>query len=289
MEILIATLRSSCPLIFPAMGGLLSERSGVVNIALEGFMLFGAFSASCFALQSGHPWMGWAAAFGCGLVAAVFYAWATIEMKVDQIIAGTALNLFAIGFIPFLSKIIFNSTGSTPSLPLEARFSYEPLVMAALVVLLVFGLIKYTRFGLWILTAGENPKALQACGVSVRQVRWASVLLSGGLAAWGGATLSLALASSYSPLMSAGRGFMALAALITGKWKPLPTLITCLLFGLIDTLQIRLQGVEVGGIRIPVPFIQILPYVLTLIVLAGFVGATRAPKAIGKDLEGEHL
>lgn len=289
MEILIATLRSFCPLVYPAMGGLLSERSGVINIALEGFMLFGAFFGSWIALSTGNPWMGWVGAFVTGMIVAAMYAAAVIELKVDQIVAGTAFNLFAIGFIPFLSKVIFDSTGSTPSLPLESRFTYEPMIFAAVVLAVLIFFLHGTRAGLWLFTAGEHPKALQSSGISVRKVRWLAVSLGGGLAAWGGATLSLALASSYSPMMSAGRGFIALAALITAKWKPVPVLFACLLFAAIDMLQIRLQGVDLGGFQVPVPLIQILPYVLTLIVLAGFVGVSRPPKALGKGLDGGEI
>jgi simple sugar transport system permease protein len=285
-DLLFATLRLATPLIFAALGGLLSERSGVVNIALEGFILFGAFAAATATHFSGSPGLGWMTAFAAGALMAALYAFAVIEGRSDQIVAGTAFNLFAIGFIPFLSKVIFDGTGSTPSLPIDARLSYEPLAIALLTVVAVVFLFKKTRAGLWISFAGEHPKALSSAGVSVRKVRWAALIVGGGLAGWGGATLSLALASSYSPLMSSGRGFIALAALIFGKWKPLPTVIACLFFGFADALQIRLQGVRIWGTDVPVEFIQILPYVLTLIVLAGLIGRSQAPRGLGKDLDG---
>lgn len=285
-DLLWATLRLASPLIFAAMGGLLSERSGVVNIALEGFMLAGAFAGAAVAHFTGDPLMGWMAGFAAGALYSTIYAWSVIEREADQIVAGTAFNLFAMGFIPFLGKTLFNSTGSTPSLPLEARWSWQPLVWAAFTVAAVALLIRRTRAGLWILFAGEHPKALLSAGVSVRGIRWSAVVLGGGLAGWGGATLSLALASSYSPMMTAGRGFIALAALISGKWRPVPALVACLFFGLADAAQIRLQGLEIFGSKIPVQFIQILPYVVTLVVLAGFIGSSRAPKALGKGLDG---
>lgn len=288
-DLIFATLRLACPLVFAALGGLLSERSGVINIALESFMLVGAFAAASVAHFTGDPWMGWMAGFVAGSFFSVLYAMSVIEAKADQIVAGTAFNLFAIGFIPFLSKILFNSTGSTPSLPVEARFEFAPMIFALLAIVAVIAVLRWTRAGLWLFFAGEHPAALTASGVSVRALRWVSVTLGGGLAGWGGATLSLALASSYSPLMTAGRGFIALAALISGKWKPLPTLGACLVFAFADALQIRWQGIEFMGRKIPVQFIQILPYVLTLVVLAGFIGVSRAPKALGKDLDGREM
>ena len=142
--------------------------------------------------------------------------------------------------------------------------------------------MKYTRGGLWLSFAGEHPEALDAAGIRVNRVRWAAVLMSGALAGLGGASLSVFLASSFSRNMTAGRGFMALAALIFGKWKPVPTAVACLLFGFAEAVQIRLQGVSLwGGNPIPVQFIQIFPYVVTVLVLAGFVGRSRAPKALG--------
>lgn len=282
VAIAFSTIRLATPLIFASMGGLLSERSGIVNIALEGFILTGAFAGAVVAHSFSSSWLGWIAALICGLLVGAIFAFFVIELKADQIVTGTAMNLLAMGVIPFLSKIFFGSTGSTPSLPVDFRFSYEPLVMAFLLAAILYGVIKHLRAGLWVTFAGEHPEALLASGVSVRKVRWVSVMLSGGFAAWGGATLSLFLASSYSPMMSGGRGFMALAALIFGKWKPLPTFFACLFFGLADALQIRLQGVQLAGVEIPVQFIQIFPYVVTIITLAGFIGVSRSPKALGQ-------
>lgn len=283
-SLLTATLRLSAPLIFAALGGYLSEKSGVINLALESFLLVGAFSAASIAFVSSSAWLGWIAAFVFGCAFAALYAFCVIEGRTDQVVAGTAFNLLAIGFIPYLSKIFFDSTGSTPSLPLEDRFSFEPLLWLLMVLALVLFISRKTRAGLWLIVAGEHPEALRSSGLSPRQVRWIAVTLGGGLAAWGGATLSLALASSYSPLMSAGRGFMALAALIFGRWKPGLTVMACLLFGLTDAMQIRLQGTSIGSFTIPVQFIQILPYVVTLLALGGFMGASRAPKELGKIL-----
>lgn len=282
--LLFATLRLATPLIFAAMGGMMSERSGVVNVALESFMLVGAFVGAVAGSYAGHAWIGWIAALIAGLLIGALYALFVIELRADQIITGMAFNLLVMGTIPFLTKILFNSTGSTPALPAEIRFTFEPLVMAILLVVILTWWLRKTRSGLWLLFAGEHPEALMASGVSVRKVRWVAVTLSGGFAAWGGASLSLFLASSYSPLMTGGRGFMALAALIFGKWKPLPAFAACLLFAFADAVQIRLQGMQIGGVEVPVQFVQILPYIFTIVALAGFIGASRPPKALGKEL-----
>lgn len=281
LALTLATLRLATPLIFASMGGLMSERSGVVNVALEGFMLIGAFAGAVVGYNYDSAWAGWGAALIAGLAIGALYAFFVIELKADQIITGMAFNLLVMGLIPFITKILYSSTGSTPALLVEDRFTFEPLLLAiALVAGISFWLYR-TRSGLWVLFAGEHPEALTASGVSVRKVRWAAVTLSGGFAAFGGASLSLFLASSYSPMMTGGRGFMALAALIFGKWKPVPALAACILFALADAVQIRLQGVQVGGIEIPVQFVQILPYIVTIIALAGFIGKSRAPKALG--------
>lgn len=279
---LLASLRMATPMIFASMGGLMSERSGVVNIALEGFMLAGAFAAAVAAYYSHSAWVGWLAAIVAGCFVGAIFGFFVIQLKADQVVTGTALNILAVGAMPFITKILFNSTGSTPSLPIEERFSFEPVAMAIMLAVgLSFWLYK-THSGLRLQFAGEHPEALSSAGYSVRAVRWKSALACGAFAAMGGASLSTFLASSYSPLMTGGRGFMALAALIFGRWKPIPTFFACLFFGATDALQIRLQGVEIGGTQIPVQFIQILPYIVTIVALAGFFGKSQAPKALGK-------
>lgn len=283
LPLFLATLRLATPLIFTSMGGLMSERSGVVNVALEGFMLFGAFAGAVAGHYFVSAWIGWGFALLAGLLIGALYAVFVIELKANQIITGSAFNLLAMGLIPFLTKILFDSTGSTPALLAEDRFTFEPLIVGLLLVgALAFWLYK-TRSGLWLQFAGEHPEALLASGVSVKKVRWAAVCASGVFAAWGGASLSLFLASSYSPMMTGGRGFMALAALIFGKWKPIPTLAACLLFAFAEAMQIRLQGTQIGNTEIPVQFIQIMPYIVTIIALAGFIGKSRSPKALGRE------
>ncbi len=285
IDLLMATFRLATPLIFAALGGLLSERAGVINIALEGLMIVGAFSAAVLAHATGSPWLGFFSGALAGTFVAAIYAFAALECDANQIVAGTGINMLAYGIPPFVAKILYDVTGSTPALALSQRFRYEPMLIAVAAVALVVVWLRKTRSGLWVSFAGEHPEALKAAGLSVRGVRWAAVLGSGFFAGMGGACLSVFLSSSYSRNMTAGRGFIALAALILGKWRPLPAALACLLFGLTDAAQIRLQGIELPGIgAVPVQFIQILPYVVTLVVLAGFVGTARAPKALGEPL-----
>ena len=281
-QLLESTLRVSTPLIFAALGGMFSERSGVINIALEGMMLVGAFSAAVTTYVAHSPWLGLGGGMAAGALLAAVYALCVIWLRANQIVAGTAINMLALGLTPFVCKILYDVTGQTPAIPLAERFQSAPIFLSWVMVAVCWFWMKYTRGGLWVSFAGEHPGALDAAGIQVNRVRWAAVLMSGALAGLGGATLSVYLASSFSRNMTAGRGFIALAALIFGKWKPVPTAFACLLFGFAEAAQIPLQRVDLwGGKPIPVQFIQILPYVLTILVLAGFVGRSRAPKALG--------
>lgn len=286
-EFLLSTLRVSTPIIFAAMGGLFSERSGVINIALEGFMLIGAFSAAAIAFKTGSPWFAF---FGAGLMTLVFsalYALASVRYAANQIVAGTAMNLLAMGLTGFFCKAFYDSSGSSPSLELGQRFSFEPLILVIATVGVVRFLTDRTRFGLHLKFAGEEPKSLHSVGVSVARTRVIAVLLSGFLAGLGGASLSIFLSSSYSKNMTAGRGFIALSALIFGKWRPIPTALACLLFGAAEAIQVRVQGVVLWGeTKVPVQFIQMVPYLMTIIVLAGFVGRSMAPRALGEPFKG---
>jgi ABC-type uncharacterized transport system permease subunit len=282
IPLIASTLRVSTPLLFAALGGIMSERAGVINIALEGMMLIGAFAGGAVAAASQSAWAGSLGAMLAGMALAAVYGLFVIALRADQIVAGTAVNMLAAGLTPFLTKILYGSTTSTPSLPIAVRFQSAPIWIAFALVLAVWGWLKYLPAGLWLRFAGEHPEALDSAGIRVNRMRWFAVLASGGLAGLGGASLSIFLASSFSRNMTAGRGFMALAALIFGKWKPLPTAAACLLFGFADAMQIRLQGVVLWGTEpVPVQFIQILPYVVTVLVLAGWVGKSRAPRALG--------
>lgn len=281
LQLLASTLRLSTPLILAAMGGMFSERAGVINIALEGLMLLGAFAAAIGTLASHSPWLGSACGMAAGILLAAIYGIFVIRLRANQIVAGTAINMLALGLTPFLCKILYDVTGSTPAIPISDRFRSAPLYLCWVLVLLCSLLMKQTPMGLWLSFAGEHPEALDAAGIRVNRVRWLAVLLSGALAGLGGASLSIFLSSSFSRNMTAGRGFMALAALIFGKWKPLYAALACLLFGFAEAAQIRLQGATFLGEPVPVQFIQILPYVVTILVLAGFVGRSRPPKGLG--------
>jgi len=281
-QLLASTLRVSTPLIFAALGGMFCERSGVINIALEGLMLIGAWAAAVGTLVTHSPWLGSGLGMLAGVLLGAVYGFFVIRLRANQIVAGMAINMFAFGLTPFLCKILYDVTGSTPAIPISDRFQIAPAYYVWIVVALAFVTMKFTPVGLWISFAGEHPEALDAAGVRVNRIRWTAVLLSGALAGLGGATLSVFLSSSFSRSMTAGRGFMALAALIFGKWHPVRASLACLLFGLAEAVQIRLQGVVLWGAQpIPVQFVQILPYVVTILVLAGFVGRSRAPKALG--------
>jgi ABC-type uncharacterized transport system permease subunit len=286
LALLLSTVRVSTPLLLAALGGLLSERSGVINIALEGLMIVGALGAAVVANSTHSPWLGALAGAASGMALAGLYAVVVIRLRANQIVAGTAINFLAAGLAPFVCKILYGVTGSSPALPLTDRFAYQPVILAWGSLLLVALWMRSTHSGLWVQFAGEHPQALEASGVRVNRVRSVAVLASGALAGLGGASLSIFLSSSFSRNMTAGRGFMALAALIFGKWKPVPTAVACLLFGFADALQIRLQGVVLWGSEpIPVQFIQVLPYIVTILVLAGVVGQSRAPRALGLPFE----
>jgi ABC-type uncharacterized transport system permease subunit len=232
--------------------------------------------------MSHSPWLGSAGGMGAGMLLSAVYALCVIGLRANQIVAGTAINMLALGMTPFLCKILYDVTGQTPAIPATDRFQSAPLYLCWVLVGVCWCWMRYSRGGLWLGFAGEHPEALDTAGVKVNRVRWAAVLTSGALAGLGGASLSIFLSSSFSRNMTAGRGFIALAALIFGKWKPVPTAVACLLFGFAEAVQIRLQGVSLwGGKPLPVQFIQILPYVVTVLVLGGFVGRSRAPKALG--------
>lgn len=283
VDMLSSTLRMATPLVLASMGGLYSERSGVVNIALEGFILFGSFAAALGAYQYSSPHIGLLFAAVIGLLSAALYALCVIEWKLNQIVAGTAINLLAMGLTPFLCKLIFDSSTASQSLPIEARYINFPTLFAFAFVLITYGLLRYSAWGLRLTFAGEHTEALATAGLKIRAIRWQAVLISGVIAAIAGASLSIQLSSSFTRNMSAGRGFMALAALIVGRWKPIPTCIACLGFAFSDAVQMQLQGVVLWGTEpVPVQFIQMLPYVVTLLILVLAKGRVQAPAALGQ-------
>jgi simple sugar transport system permease protein len=298
--LVLSTLRLTTPLLLAALGGLFSERAGVINIALEGLMLSGAFTAAAVTATTGSVFLGVLTGVLAGVALAAVHAVACIQFKADQVVSGTAINILMLGLPQLLSGAFFLSTGSTPQIPKEnllptlntffgtqaLDISLASIAAFALVPISWYVLFR-TPFGLRLRAVGENPAAADAAGVGVNSMRYTAVLISGALAALGGAYLSIGQSSLFTRNMTAGRGFIALAALIFGKWKPVPTMLACLLFGFTEALTNQIQGVFKlpSGEDIPVQFIQIIPYVLTIVVLAGFIGHSRAPKALGQPYE----
>jgi general nucleoside transport system permease protein len=260
-----------------------SERAGIINIALEGLMLAGAFTAAVVTHFTGNPWVGLAAAIGAGVFVAFIHAVACIKFKADQVVSGTAINILFLGVPALIGGALFDSTGATPQIPQAQLLRNAPIVIAFALVPITWYVLYKTPFGLRLRAVGENPEAADTAGVRVAQLRYAAVVISGALAAIGGAYLSIGQSSLFTRNMVAGRGFIALAALIFGKWRPVQTMLACLLFGFAEGVSIQMQGVA----PVPVQFIQIIPYVLTIVVLAGFIGQSRAPKALGIPYQKE--
>lgn len=288
--LVFATIRFATPLIFAALGGMFSERSGVINIALEGLMLMGAFTAAVATYELHNPFLGLLCGVAAGGVLAFVYAVACIRFQADQVVAGMAINFLMIGLPALISGSVYDSSGSTPQIDktwqlptlFENRINVATIIVLVLVPIVWYVLYR-TPFGLRLRAVGENPAAADAAGVSVINLRYVAVIISGLLAAAGGAYLSIGQSSLFTRNMTAGRGFIALAALILAKWRPVPVLLACLFFGFMEALTNQIQGVVKmpSGEEIPVQFIQMIPYVLTIIVLAGFIGLSRAPKALG--------
>lgn len=294
--LIASTIRLSTPLILAALGGLYSERSGVINIALEGMMLAGAFTAAAVTVFTHSSFVGVLAAVAAGLLVAALHAVATINYRADQVVSGTAINILFLGVPALLSGALFESTGATRQLTkdevlpdvmffnpdsspmLASVFNQKPIVYLAFFVVGISVYVLYrTRFGLRLRAVGENPEAADTAGVNVRRMRYAGVLISGALAALGGAYLSIGQSSQFTRNMTAGRGFIALAALIFGKWHPVGALMACLLFGFAEAVSIRMQG----NVNIPNQFVLMIPYVLTMVVLAGLIRRADPPKALG--------
>ncbi len=302
-----STVRLATPLILAALGGLFSERSGIINIALEGKMLAGAFTAAAVTyaadsklhLGAASPWIGLLAGMSAGIFIAAIYAIVCIRYKADQVVSGTAINILMIGVPGFLSGAFFLSSGSTPQIPKEQLIPWAPIIIAFAMVPITWYVLYRTPFGLRLRSVGENPEAADAAGVSVSRVRYSGVLIAGALAGIGGAYLSIGQSSLFTRNMTSGRGFIALAALIFGKWRPVQTLLACLLFGFTEAVSIQMQGAiklpaffatllrQTPGDDIPVQFIQMVPYLLTIIVLAGFIGSSRPPRALGIPYQKE--
>lgn len=310
LSLLDSTVRLATPLLLAALAGFYSERAGVVDIGLEGKMLVAAFAAAATAAIHGSAWLGLGAGILASVILALLHGFACITHKGNQVVSGVALNIVALGLTAVLGNAWFEMGGRTPNLPADARFGeialplaetlhgvpllgplyfelisgHNILVYLALAIVPLTWWIAYrTRFGLRLRAVGENPAAVDTAGISVTKLRYQAVLIAGLLCGIAGAYLSTAQGAGFQSNMTAGKGFLALAALILGKWKPVPTLFACLLFAFADALQTRLQGVALPGIgEVPVQLIEALPYLLTVLLLAGFVGKAIPPKASGR-------
>ncbi|MES1242368.1 MAG: ABC transporter permease [Acidobacteriota bacterium] len=281
IALLFSTIRLATPLLLAALGGLYSERSGVINIGLEGMMLAGAFTAAVVTHFAGNPWIGLLAAIAVGAAVALVHAFVCIQCRADQVVTGTAINILFLALPALLSGAMFQSTGATPQIPQQDLMPVAPILLAFAMVPITWYVLSATPFGLRLRAVGENPEAADTAGIRVLAMRYKGVVISGMLAAIGGAYLSIGQSSLFTRNMTAGRGFIALAALIFGKWRPVQTMLACLLFGLAEAISIQMQGV----VNIPVEFIQMVPYVLTIVVLAGFIGRSRPPRALGIPYE----
>lgn len=308
LTILDSTIRMATPLIFASLGGMFSERSGVVNIGLEGNLLISAFAGAATASVTGSAWEGLLVGVLISVLMSLIHGFATITHRGDHVVSGMAINILASGLTVTLGRYWFSQGGQTPSLNGDARFApihfpfekamdsvpvigriYSELLsghtfleyVALLIVPLTWWVMYRTRFGLRLRAVGEAPAAVDTAGISVTRMRYTAVAICGLLGGLGGVYLSVAQTAQFIPEMSAGKGYMALAALVFGKWKPWTAMGACLLFGFLDAVAIRLQGVSVGGHVIPVQMIEALPYLLTVFLLAGFIGKAIAPKALG--------
>lgn len=284
---LAQTLRIAIPYLFAATGGVISERSGLIALGLEGYMLGGAFCGALASYYSGSPWVGLLGAAGGGAALALLYAVTAIRFRADQVVVGIAINLLVIGGTRFFLRLAFHSSANSPRVPgfgveqsgtgLGALADNPLFWIGVLSVALVAWLLYRTPFGLRVRAAGEHPAAATSVGVRVASVRYTAAALSGVLAALGGAYLALDQ-HQFSAEMTAGRGFIALAAVIFGRWDPARAALACLLFAAAETLQIQLQGTQ----AIPSQFVEMIPYALTIIALAGVVRRAVPPAALGK-------
>lgn len=293
-DYLIASLRLSVPLAFAALGGLFSERSGVLNIALEGMLLSGAFAGAAGAVFTGNVWMGILLAICVGGIVGLLHAFLCVTLRVDQLVSGLAINLTAAGLTSFWSRILFNSSQAQQlpgvenigipvlkNIPIIGflLFNQDPLIyLLFLLVPCTTYLLFRTSLGLSLRAVGEYPRAADTAGVSVSLVRYVAVTISGCLAGLGGAYLTLVHVKYFAEGISAGKGFIALAALIFGKWHPVSTAFACLLFGATEALQLRIQAFN---LNIPYQFLTMLPYVIALLALVGLAGKSTPPAALG--------
>jgi simple sugar transport system permease protein len=286
LTFLLQTIRIAIPYLLAAAGGVMSERVGIIALGLEGMMLAGAFGAALGSYYGGSPWIGLAGALVAGAMVTAVLAVATLRYKANQVVVGVAINLLVVAATRFYLRRIFDSASNSPRVPgfggegtggMFASF-VNPVVWMGLAALPVLAWVLYrTPFGLRARAVGEKPEAAASLGVAVTRLRLQGLLIAGSLASLGGAYLALDQ-HQFSDSMTAGRGFIALAAVIFGRWEPVRVAVACFLFAGAETLQIQLQGAQV----IPSQFVEMIPYVLTIIAVAGVVGRSVAPAALGK-------
>ncbi|MBW4511605.1 MAG: ABC transporter permease [Scytonematopsis contorta HA4267-MV1] len=293
IDYLIASIRLTTPLAFAALGGLYSERSGILNIALEGMLLTGAFTSSVATFYTGNPWIGIAAALIAGGIIGLLHAFLSVTLRVDQLVSGLAINLVAAGLTSFGGRLVFSTAGQqrlpgidsvtiplVSNIPVIGQLLFQQNILVYLLIVLVVSttyVLYKTSFGLTLRAVGEYPKAVEAAGISVSKVRYLAVIISGCLASLGGAYLTLVQVRYFAEGMSAGKGFIAIAALIFGKWHPIGTTLACLLFGATEALQLRIQAMSVN---IPYQFLVMLPYIIALLALVGLAGKSTPPAAL---------
>lgn len=303
-DLFAAALRMATPLALAAIGGTICERSGVVNIALEGIMLIGAFFGTATVLATGSPWLGVLVAVLAGVVVSAVHAVASVNLRTDQVVSGTAINLLALGLTGFLMELWYGHPGTTQPIPtLQPVFqigalgegflgevwrwingvflSHTPIVYFAIIIAVGTQWAMYhTRWGLRLRALGEHPRAVDTAGVSVARGRWMAVLMSGALGGLAGANLSIEQVGVFQEGFTNGRGFIALAANIFGRWTPIGSYLASLLFGFADALQIKLQPFR-DVIDLPPEFFLMVPYVVTVVVLAGVIGRAVGPAQVG--------
>lgn len=284
LALILQTLRIAVPYLFAAAGGALAERAGVISLTLEGFMLGGAFGGVIGEYYLGNPWLGVLVGIAFGVALAAVHAVSSLRFRADQVIVGIAINLLIVGVTRFFLRLAFGSSSNSPRIAAFGETGgmlgslASPLLWLGLVTMPIAAWFLYrTPFGLRIRAAGEHPEAAASVGVSVPRVRYIAVLLSGALAALGGVYLAFEQ-HQFSDQMTAGRGFIAVAAVIFGRWDPLRAGLACLLFAAAETLEIQLQAAT----AVPSQFIGIIPYVLTIVALAGLVGRSVPPAALGR-------
>jgi ABC-type uncharacterized transport system permease subunit len=290
LAFLAQTLRIAIPYLFAASGGVISERSGLIGLGLEGYMLGGAFCGAVASYYSGSAWVGLVGAIAGGAALALLYAVTAIRFRADQVVVGIAVNLLVTGATRFFLRLAFHSSSNSPRVPgfgAEqsgtglASLASNPLIWLGILAVAVMAWLLYrTPYGLRVRAAGEHPEAALSVGVPVDRVRYVAAAMSGMLAALGGAYLAFDQ-HQFSAEMTAGRGFIALAATIFGRWDPFRAALACLFFAAAETLQIQLQGAQV----IPSQFVEMIPYALTIVALAGVVGRAVPPAALGRARE----